>query len=117
MAHDISLITTIAAAFGFALILGIIAERLKTPALVGYLIAGILIGPATPGFVADMSTASQLSEIGVMLLMFGVGLHFSIDDLLSVKRIAVPGAVVQMSLATRSASASACGGDGSSARH
>jgi CPA2 family monovalent cation:H+ antiporter-2 len=100
MAHDISLITTIAAAFGFALILGIIAERLKTPALVGYLVAGILIGPATPGFVADMSTASQLSEIGVMLLMFGVGLHFSIDDLLSVKRIALPGAVVQMSLAT-----------------
>lgn len=100
MAHDISLITTIAAAFGFALVLGFIAERLKTPALVGYLVAGILIGPATPGFVADMSTASQLSEIGVMLLMFGVGLHFSIDDLLSVKRIAVPGAVVQMSLAT-----------------
>jgi monovalent cation:H+ antiporter-2, CPA2 family len=100
MAHDISLITTLAAAFGFALILGFIAERLKTPALVGYLVAGILIGPATPGFVADMSTASQLSEIGVMLLMFGVGLHFSIDDLLSVKRIAVPGAVVQMSLAT-----------------
>jgi CPA2 family monovalent cation:H+ antiporter-2 len=100
MAHDISLITTIAAAFGFALVLGFIAERLKTPALVGYLVAGILIGPATPGFVADMSTASQLSEIGVMLLMFGVGLHFSIDDLLSVKRIALPGAVVQMSLAT-----------------
>jgi CPA2 family monovalent cation:H+ antiporter-2 len=100
MAHDISLITTIAAAFGFALILGFIAERLKTPALVGYLVAGILIGPATPGFVADLSTASQLSEIGVMLLMFGVGLHFSIDDLLSVKRIALPGAVVQMSLAT-----------------
>uniref|UniRef100_Q47B82 Kef-type potassium/proton antiporter, CPA2 family n=1 Tax=Dechloromonas aromatica (strain RCB) TaxID=159087 RepID=Q47B82_DECAR len=100
MPHDISLITTIAAAFGFALILGFVAERLKTPALVGYLVAGILIGPATPGFVADLSTASQLSEIGVMLLMFGVGLHFSIDDLLSVKRIALPGAIVQMSLAT-----------------
>jgi len=100
MAHDVSLITTIAAAFGFALTLGFAAERLKMPALVGYLLAGILIGPATPGFVADLNTASQLSEIGVMLLMFGVGLHFSLGDLLSVKRIALPGAVVQMSLAT-----------------
>ncbi|WP_420475795.1 YbaL family putative K(+) efflux transporter [Noviherbaspirillum sp. ST9] len=100
MEHNISLITTIAAGFGAALILGFIAERLKVPALVGYLLAGILIGPATPGFVADVDTASQLSEIGVMLLMFGVGLHFSLDDLLSVKRIAVPGAVVQMGAAT-----------------
>jgi CPA2 family monovalent cation:H+ antiporter-2 len=70
------------------------------PALVGYLLAGIIIGPATPGFVADVHLASQLSEIGVMLLMFGVGLHFSLKDLLAVKRIAVPGAVVQMGLAT-----------------
>ncbi|MFA7291323.1 MAG: YbaL family putative K(+) efflux transporter [Rhodocyclaceae bacterium] len=100
MGHNIPLITTIAAAFGFALILGFLAERAKIPALVGYLLAGILIGPATPGFVADIETASQLSEIGVMLLMFGVGLHFSLDDLLSVKRIALPGAVVQMGLAT-----------------
>ena len=100
MEHHIPLITTIAAAFGIALILGFIAERLKVPALVGYLLAGILIGPATPGFVADVGLASQLSEIGVMLLMFGVGLHFSIKDLLAVKRIAVPGAIVQMSLAT-----------------
>lgn len=100
MEHNISLITTIAAAFGFALIFGFVAERLKVPALVGYLVAGIIIGPATPGFVADMGTASQLSEIGVMLLMFGVGLHFSLDDLLAVKRIALPGAVVQMGLAT-----------------
>ncbi|HEY0848041.1 MAG TPA: YbaL family putative K(+) efflux transporter [Noviherbaspirillum sp.] len=100
MVHDVSLITTIAAAFGFALILGYVAERLRIPALVGYLLAGILIGPSTPGFVADMDTASQLSEIGVMLLMFGVGLHFSLDDLLSVKRIALPGAVVQMGMAT-----------------
>lgn len=83
-----------------ALILGFVAERIKIPALVGYLLAGILIGPATPGFVADMHIASQLSEIGVMLLMFGVGLHFSLNDLLAVKRIAVPGAVVQMGLAT-----------------
>ncbi len=100
MDHNISLITTIAAGFGVALILGFIAERLKVPALVGYLLAGIIIGPATPGFVADVSIASQLSEIGVMLLMFGVGLHFSLNDLLAVKRIAVPGAVVQMGLAT-----------------
>ncbi|NTV11565.1 MAG: Kef family K(+) transporter [Zoogloea sp.] len=100
MEHSVSLITTIAAALGFALVFGFVAERLKIPALVGYLVAGIVIGPATPGFVADVETASQLSEIGVMLLMFGVGLHFSIDDLLAVKRIALPGAVVQMGLAT-----------------
>lgn len=100
MEHDISLITTLAAGFGVALILGFIAERIKLPALVGYLVAGIIIGPATPGFVADIHTASQLAEVGVMLLMFGVGLHFSLDDLLAVKRIALPGAVVQMSLAT-----------------
>jgi CPA2 family monovalent cation:H+ antiporter-2 len=100
MEHNISLITTIAAGFGVALILGFLAERIKVPALVGYLLAGIIIGPATPGFVADVHIASQLSEIGVMLLMFGVGLHFSLNDLLAVKRIAIPGAVVQMGLAT-----------------
>lgn len=100
MEHNISLITTVTAAFGVALIFGIIAERIKVPALVGYLIAGIIIGPATPGFVADVHLASQLSEIGVMLLMFGVGLHFSLDDLLAVKHIALPGAVVQMTIAT-----------------
>ncbi len=100
MGHDLTLITTIAAGFGLALIFGFIAERCKLPALVGYLFAGILIGPATPGFVADVSIASQLSEIGVMLLMFGVGLHFSINDLLSVKKIALPGAVIQMTIST-----------------
>lgn len=100
MEHNISLITTIASGFAIALILGVIAERLRLPALVGYLLAGIMIGPGTPGFVADVHIASQLSEIGVMLLMFGVGLHFSMRDLLAVKRIAVPGAVVQMSIAT-----------------
>lgn len=100
MEHNIPLITTIAVGFGIALVLGFIAERLKIPALVGYLVAGIIIGPSTPGFVADVHLASQLSEIGVMLLMFGVGLHFSLSDLLAVKRIAVPGAVVQMTLAT-----------------
>ncbi|MBL8428897.1 MAG: Kef family K(+) transporter [Dechloromonas sp.] len=100
MDHNIPLITTLAAGFGIALILGFAAERMKLPALVGYLAAGILIGPATPGFVADIHIAAQLSEIGVMLLMFGVGLHFSLGDLMAVKRIAVPGAVVQMTCAT-----------------
>lgn len=100
MEHNISLISTIAAGFGLALIFGFIAERIRMPALVGYLFAGILLGPYTPGFTADIGIASQLSEIGVMLLMFGVGLHFSVDDLMSVKRIALPGAVVQMSIAT-----------------
>ena len=100
MEHNVSLITTLAAGFGLALVLGFCAERLKIPALVGYLLAGIAIGPSTPGFVADLAIASQLSEIGVMLLMFGVGLHFSLNDLLAVRRIALPGAVVQMGLAT-----------------
>jgi CPA2 family monovalent cation:H+ antiporter-2 len=100
MPHDISLITTLAAGFGLALVFGLAAERLKFPALVGYLLAGIVIGPATPGFVANVQIAAELSEIGVMLLMFGVGLHFSLNDLLAVRRIALPGAVVQMGVAT-----------------
>lgn len=100
MEHNITLISTIASGFGLALIFGFIAERLKLSALVGYLVSGILIGPATPGFVADLHIASQLSEIGVMLLMFGVGLHFSIQDLMVVRRIAIPGALVQMTIAT-----------------
>ncbi len=100
MEHNTTLITTLAAGFGLALVLGFVAERARLPALVGYLLAGIVIGPHTPGFVADTAAASQLSEIGVMLLMFGVGLHFSLGDLLAVRRIAVPGAVVQMGIAT-----------------
>lgn len=100
MDHDLTLITTIAAGFGLALIFGFIAEKLKIPALVGYLLAGIIIGPETPGFTADVEIAAELAEIGVMLLMFGVGLHFSLNDLLAVKRIAVPGAIVQMTVAT-----------------
>ena len=100
MPHDVPLITTIAAALGLALIMGFIAARLRLPALVGYLIAGIIIGPATPGFVADIELSNQLAEIGVMLLMFGVGLHFSLDDLLAVRRIALPGAIVQIAVAT-----------------
>ena len=100
MPHDISLITTIAAALGLALVMGVLAARLKLPPLVGYLLAGIIIGPATPGFVADVELAGQLAEIGVMLLMFGVGLHFSLEDLLAVRKIAVPGAIVQIAVAT-----------------
>jgi CPA2 family monovalent cation:H+ antiporter-2 len=100
MHHNISLITTIAAALGFGLLFGMIAVKVRLPALVGYLAAGVLIGPATPGFVADVALASQLAEIGVMLLMFGVGLHFSLDDLLEVKGIALPGAILQITVAT-----------------
>jgi CPA2 family monovalent cation:H+ antiporter-2 len=96
MEHNIPLITTIAAGFGLALLLGFAAARLHLPALVGYLLAGVLIGPFTPGFVADTHLASELAEIGVMLLMFGVGLHFSLGDLLAVRRIAIPGAIVQI---------------------
>ena len=100
MPHNISLITTIAAAFGLALIFGLLAARLKLPVLVGYLFAGVLLGPFTPGFVADADLSAQLAEIGVILLMFGVGLHFSIDDLLAVRKIALPGAIVQIGAAT-----------------
>ena len=100
MPHDVSLIATIAAGFGLALVLGLVASRLKVPPLVGYLVAGMAIGPATPGFVGDVGLAGQLAEIGVMLLMFGVGLHLSMEELLSVRRIAVPGAIVQIALAT-----------------
>ncbi|HEX6900922.1 MAG TPA: YbaL family putative K(+) efflux transporter [Thermoanaerobaculia bacterium] len=100
MPHHVPLITTIAAALGLGLILGFVAVRLRLPALVGYLLAGILIGPATPGFVADAALASQLAEIGVMLLMFGVGLHFSFQDLLEVRKIALPGALAQIGAAT-----------------
>ena len=100
MPHNVSLISTIAAGFGLALILGFIAARMKVPPLVGYLLAGIVIGPATPGFVADVDLAGQLAEIGVMLLMLGVGLHFSLADLLAVRRIAIPGAILQIAVAT-----------------
>ncbi len=100
MPHSVGLIATLAAGFGLALFLGFIAARLKLPALVGYLVAGILLGPATPGFVADTKVASELAEVGVMLLMFGVGLHFSVEDLLAVRKIAVPGALVRTAVAT-----------------
>ncbi len=82
------------------MILGFLAARLRIPPIVGYLLAGIIIGPATPGFVADVGLAAQLAEIGVMLLMFGVGLQFSLDDLLAVRKVAVPGAIVQIIVST-----------------
>src|SRR5512134_854053 len=100
MPHNIDLITTIAVSFGLAMVLGLVAARLRMPPMIGYLLAGVLIGPATPGFVADVELARQLAEIGVMLLMFGVGLHFSLEDLLAVRRIALPGAVAQIAVAT-----------------
>jgi CPA2 family monovalent cation:H+ antiporter-2 len=98
--HELSLITTIAIGFGVALVLGFLAVRLKLPPLVGYLVAGVLVGPHTRGFVADVALAGQLAEIGVMLLMFGVGLHFSLEDLAAVRRIAVPGAIVRIVVVT-----------------
>ncbi len=100
MPHSVTLITTITASFGLALLMGLVANRLKLPVLVGYLAAGVILGSHTPGFVADMELSAQLAEIGVILLMFGVGLHFSLNDLLAVRRIAVPGAIVQIVVAT-----------------
>ncbi|KAF1690778.1 YbaL family putative K(+) efflux transporter [Pseudoxanthomonas taiwanensis] len=100
MHHDTSLIEIVAVGLGLAFVLGALANRLRLSPLVGYLLAGVCVGPFTPGFVADQELANQLSEIGVMLLMFGVGLHFSLDDLLEVKWIAIPGAVAQIAVAT-----------------
>ncbi|HEX2220598.1 MAG TPA: YbaL family putative K(+) efflux transporter [Gemmatimonadales bacterium] len=100
MPHQTALIATISAGLGLAFALGMLAVRLRLPPLVGYLVAGIAVGPFTPGFVADIALAQQLAEIGVILLMFGVGIHFSVDDLLSVRRIALPGAAVQIAAAT-----------------
>ena len=100
MPHHTPLISTIVAALVLAFILGAIANRFRVSPLVGYLLAGVLIGPFTPGYVADQGIANDLAEIGVILLMFGVGLHFTLDDLLSVKATAVPGALVQVASAT-----------------
>jgi CPA2 family monovalent cation:H+ antiporter-2 len=97
--HDLPLVSTIAAGLGGAFVLGLICSKLRIPPIVGYLMVGIIIGPHTPGFVADLKLAEQLAEIGIVLLMFGVGLHFSIKDLMEVKRIAVPGAIFQMAAA------------------
>ncbi len=98
--HQTPLIATIAAGLMLAYIFGLIAQRLRIQPLVGYLLAGVMVGPYTPGFTADPALAAELAEIGVILLMFGVGLHFSLKDLLSVARIAVPGAVGQIAVAT-----------------
>lgn len=100
MVDNVPLITTIATALGLALVLGFLATRIKLPALVGYLLAGVVIGPLTRGFAVNLEIARELAEIGVMLLMFGVGLHFSLDDLLEVRKIALPGAVLQIAVAT-----------------
>ncbi|WP_454781963.1 cation:proton antiporter domain-containing protein [Legionella sp. WA2022007384] len=100
MHHALPLITTVAMGFALALIMGFIAVRFKIPALVGYLLAGVVIGPFTPGLMANVEIAQELAEIGVMLLMFGVGLHFSLSDLMHVRKVAIPGAIVQMIVAT-----------------
>ncbi|MEZ5435946.1 MAG: cation:proton antiporter [Pseudomonadales bacterium] len=100
MPHESTLIFTIAASFGLALVLGFLAARLKLPVLVGYMVAGILVGPLSPGLVVDVGLSHQLAEIGVILLMFGVGLHFSLADLFSVRRIALPGALIEIPLVT-----------------
>lgn len=98
--HDLPLLTTIATGFAAAWILGILTHRVGLSPIVGYLLAGVVIGPHTPGFVGDVELAHQLAEIGVILLMFGVGLHFRLKDLMAVRRIAIPGAIVQITVAT-----------------
>src|ERR1043166_7531209 len=98
--HDVPLIATIALSLAFAFVGGLVAVRLRLPPLVGYLLAGIVVGPFTPGFVADATLAPQLAEIGVILLMFGVGIHFSMRDLLAVRSVAVPGAIGQIAILT-----------------
>src|SRR5712691_10668073 len=100
MHYETSLIETVAVSLAFAFVGGFIAIRLRLPPLVGYLLAGIAVGPFTPGFVADVKLAPQLAEIGVILLMFGVGMHFSVRDLLAVRAIALPGAIAQIAAAT-----------------
>lgn len=100
MAGDLGLLTNLSVSLVLALFLGLITQRLRLSPIVGYLLAGIIIGPQTPGFVGDLKMAAELAEIGVILLMFGVGLHFDLKDLLEVKRIALPGAVVQILVAT-----------------
>jgi len=100
VAHHPELIATIAMGLGLAFLFGLIALRLRLPLIVGYLLAGVAVGPFTPGFVADAQLAPQLAEIGVILLMFGVGIHFSFKDLAAVREIALPGAIGQVAFAT-----------------
>ena len=98
--HEVTLIATITISLGLAFALGFLAQRLSLPPLIGYLVAGIVVGPSLTGYVAESTLASQLAEIGIMLMMFGVGLHFSVADLLAVRRIAIPGAIGQIVTAT-----------------
>ena len=97
---DFGLIATIAGGLSAALVLGYLTQRLGLSPIVGYLLAGILVGPHTPGFVADTALAEQLAEIGVILLMFGVGLQFHLEELLAVRRVAIPGAIIQSAAST-----------------
>lgn len=96
MSHDNPLIALLVIGLGLAFMFGTLANRLKTSLLVGYLLAGVAIGPFTPGFNADQGLALQLAEVGVILLMFGVGLHFSVKDLMAVRAVAIPAALLQM---------------------
>ena len=98
--HDLSLLVNIALALGYALAGGVVARRLGLPTIVGYLLAGVALGPFTPGFTGDIGAIQQLAEFGVILLMFGIGLHFSFRDLWQVRDIAIPGALVQMAVTT-----------------
>ena len=100
MHHATPLISTLVAGFGLAFVFGLLAHRLRLPPLAGYIVAGIVIGPFTPGYVADAALAQELAEVGVILLMFGVGLHFSVKQLLAVRAVAVPGALGQIAVAT-----------------
>src|SRR3954469_16654614 len=105
--HQVDLILTLTAGLAVALVFGYSTQRMGLSPIVGYLLAGVAVGPHTPGFVADQHLAEQLAEIGVILLMFGVGLHFRLEDLLSVRRVALPGAVVQSLAATALGAAAA----------
>ena len=100
MPHNIDLILTFTGGLAAALVFGYITERQKMSPIVGYLLAGVAVGPFTPGFVANESIAAQFSEVGVILLMFGVGIHFDLKDLFAVRKVAVPGAIVQSAVAT-----------------
>ena len=103
MPHETPLIATLVAGFGLAFVFGLLAQRLKLPLIAGYLLAGVVIGPFTPGYVANMGLATELAELGVILLMFGVGLQFHFRELLAVRRVAIPGALAQIVIITTAA--------------
>src|SRR5215831_16876428 len=98
--HSLDLILTLTGGFAAALVFGYLTQRVGLSPIVGYLLAGVAVGPNTPGFIADTNLAEQLAEVGVILLMFGVGLQFHVDELLAVRRVAIPGAVAQSAVAT-----------------